>query len=335
MLCILVVDSVLLLINILPSAHLSSRWWTFESFPVWGYHISGSITVQIFCWTRIFLIEYQGRDGTTRRQMRYLLGTNLRGSSTYESQSLWGLWVLVCMRFVWALWVSLAGMEFDSKCKFTPTTILLGLLLCPRAWVSPHSSSSAYHLTEVSLTLDVGYFFTPIPAKSSCRSWPWTWGIFSPPLVPAPCSCSGHINWKRSVFILIPKKGNAKECSNHRTIALFSHTSKVMLKILQARLQQYINCELPDVQAGFRKGKGTRDQIANICRIAEKARDFQKNIYFCFIDYAKAFDCVDHHKLWKILKEMGIPDHLTCLLRNLYAGQEATVRTGHGTTDWF
>ena len=111
--------------------------------------------------------------------------------------------------------------------------------------------------------------------------------------------------------------------------------SKVMLKILQARLQQYVNRELPDVQAGFRKGRGTRDQIANIRWIIKKAREFQKNIYFCFIDYAKAFDCVDHKKLWKILKEMGIPDHLTCLLRNLYTGQEATVRTGHGTTDWF
>ena len=107
-----------------------------------------------------------------------------------------------------------------------------------------------------------------------------------------------------------------------------------MLKILQARLQQYVNHELSDVQAGFRKGRGTRDQIANICWIIEKAREFQKNIYFCFIDYAKAFDCVDHNKLWKILKEMGTPDHLTCLLRNLYASQEATVRTGHGTTDW-
>ena len=108
-----------------------------------------------------------------------------------------------------------------------------------------------------------------------------------------------------------------------------------MLKILQARLQQYMNRELPDVQAGFRKGRGIRDQIANIRWIMDKAREFQKNIYFCFIDYAKAFDCVDHNKLWKILKEMGIPDHLNCLLRNLYAGQEATVRTGHGTTDWF
>jgi len=105
--------------------------------------------------------------------------------------------------------------------------------------------------------------------------------------------------------------------------------------ILQARLQQYVNRELPDVQAGFRKGRGTRDQIANIHWIIEKAREFQKNIYFCFIDYAKAFECVDHNKLWKILKEMGIPDHLTCLLRNLHVGQEATVRIGHGTNDWF
>ena len=124
-------------------------------------------------------------------------------------------------------------------------------------------------------------------------------------------------HWKRSVFIPIPKKGNAKECSNYCTIALITHASKVMLKILQARLQQYVNRELPDV----RKGRGTRDQIAKICWII-KTRGFQKNIYFCFIDYAKAFDCVDHNKLWKILKEMGIPDHLTCLLRNLYAGQE-------------
>ena len=108
-----------------------------------------------------------------------------------------------------------------------------------------------------------------------------------------------------------------------------------MLKILQARLQQNMNRELPDVQAGFRKGRGTRDQIANIRWIMEKAREFQKNISLCFIDFAKAFDCVDHNKLWKILKEMGIPDRLTCLLRNLYAGQEATVRSGHGTTDWF
>ena len=141
-------------------------------------------------------------------------------------------------------------------------------------------------------------------------------------------------DWKRSVFIPVPKKGNAKECSNYCTIAHISHTSKVMLKILQARLQQYVYCELPDVWARFRKGRGARNQIANIHWTVKKAREFQKNIYFCFIDYAKSFDCVDHNKLWKILKEMGIPDHLTCLLRNLYAGQEATLRTGHGTTDW-
>ena len=145
---------------------------------------------------------------------------------------------------------------------------------------------------------------------------------------------SGHRIGNRSVFIPISKKGNAKECSNYSTIALISHASKVMLKILQARLQQYANRELPDVQADFRRGRGTRDQIANIRWIMEKAREFQKNIYFCFIDYAKAFDCVEHNKLLKILREMGIPDHLTCLLRNLYAGQEATVRTGHGTTGW-
>ena len=126
-----------------------------------------------------------------------------------------------------------------------------------------------------------------------------------------------------------PKEGNAKECSNYHTIALISHASKVMLKVFQARFQQYVNGEMPDVQAGFRKGRGTRDQIANIRWITEKARKFQKNIYFCFIDYAKAFDCEDHNKLWKILKEIGIPDRLICLLRNLYAGQEATVRTGH------
>ena len=139
-------------------------------------------------------------------------------------------------------------------------------------------------------------------------------------------------DWKRSVFIPIPKKGNAKECSNYHTIALISHASKVVLKILQARLQQYVNRELPDIQAGFRKGRGTKNQIANICWIIEKAREFQKNI--CFIDCVKAFDCVNHNKLWKILKQMGIPDHLIYLLRNLYAGQEAIVRTEHGTKNW-
>ena len=142
-------------------------------------------------------------------------------------------------------------------------------------------------------------------------------------------------DWKRSVFIPIPKKGNAKECSNYQTIVLISHTSKAMLKIFQARLQQYVNWELPDVQAVFIKGRGTRHQIANICWIIEKARELQKTnkqtkIYVCFIDYTKAFDCVDHNKRWKILKEVGIPDHLTWLLRNLYAGQEATVTIKSG-----
>ena len=128
---------------------------------------------------------------------------------------------------------------------------------------------------------------------------------------------SGH-RTGNGQFIPNPKKGNAKECSKRRTIALISHASKVMLKILQARLQQYVNSELPDVQAGFRKGRGTRDQIANICWIIEKAREFQKNIYFCFFEYAKAFVWITIN--WKILKEMGIPDYLSCLFRNLYAG---------------
>jgi len=139
-------------------------------------------------------------------------------------------------------------------------------------------------------------------------------------------------DWKRSVFIPNPKKGNAKEGSNYSTISLISHDSKVMLKILQPRLQQYMNWELPDVQAGFRKG---RDQIANIRWIIEKAREFQGSIYFCFIDSTKAFDCVYHNKLWKILQQIGIPDHFTCLLKNLYACQEEPLRTRHGTMDWF
>ena len=126
-----------------------------------------------------------------------------------------------------------------------------------------------------------------------------------------------------------------RQCQRMFKYHIISHANKVMLKILQARLQQYVNCELPDVQAGFRKGRGIRDQIANIHWIIGKARQFQKNIYFCFIDYAKAFDCVNHNNLWIILKEMGISDPQTCLLRNLYASQEAIVRTGHGTTDWF
>ena len=138
---------------------------------------------------------------------------------------------------------------------------------------------------------------------------------------------------KKSVFIPIPKEGYTKECLNYCTIVLITHASKVLLKILQARLKQHVNQQLPDIQAGFRKGRGTRDQISKIHWIIEKAREFQKCIYYCFIDYAKAFDCVDHNKLWKILKEVGIVNHLTCLLRNLYAGQEATVKTRHETMD--
>ena len=140
-------------------------------------------------------------------------------------------------------------------------------------------------------------------------------------------------DWKGSVFIPIPKKGNAKECSSYHTIALISDSSKVVLKILQAMLQECMNCTLPDVQGGFRKCRETRDKIANICWIIKKAREFQKNIYFCFINYAEAFDYVDHNKLWKI-QEMGIPDHLSCLLRNLYEGQETTVRNGRRIRDW-
>ena len=142
-------------------------------------------------------------------------------------------------------------------------------------------------------------------------------------------------DFKMSAVILFPNKGNAKDYSNCCTVVLISHASKVMLKSLQARLQLYMNSELPDVQAGFKKGRGSRHQLVNIRWIIEKAREFQENIYFCFIDNTKAFYCVDHNKLWKILQEMGIPDHLTCLLRYLYAGQAAAVRTGHRTTDCF
>ena len=145
---------------------------------------------------------------------------------------------------------------------------------------------------------------------------------------------SGHRTGKSQFSFQSQRKAMPKNAQT--TAQLYSsHTSKEMFKILQARLQQYVNCELSDVQAGFRKGRGTRDQIANIHCIIEKAREFQKNIYFCFIDYAKTFDCVDHSKLWKVLQEMGIPDHLTWLLRNLYAGQETTVRKKYGRTDWF
>ena len=139
-------------------------------------------------------------------------------------------------------------------------------------------------------------------------------------------------DWKRSVFISIPKKGNAKECSNYHTIALILNVSKVMLKILRARLQQYVNWELPDIQAAFRKGEEPEIKLQTLLD-HQKRRRIPDNHLLCFIDCAKAFDCVDHRKEWEILKEMGIPDHLTWLLRNLYAGQEATVRTGNGTMD--
>ena len=146
---------------------------------------------------------------------------------------------------------------------------------------------------------------------------------------------SGHQTGKGQFSCQSQRRAMPKNAQPTAQLHSISHTSKVMLKILPARLQQYVNQELPDVQAELGKGTRTRDQIANICWIIKTSKEFQKNIYFCFIDYAKAFDCVDHNKLWKILKEMGIPDHLTCLLRNLYAGQETTVRTGRGTTDWF
>ena len=142
-------------------------------------------------------------------------------------------------------------------------------------------------------------------------------------------------DWKKSVFIPIPKKSNAKEWSNYHTIALISHTSKVMLKILQARLQQHMNHEFPDAQLDLEKAEEPENKLQTSVRSSKKQESSRKNIYFCFIDYAKVFDCVGHNKLWKILEDMGIPDHLTCFLRNRYAGQVATVRTEHGTTDWF
>ena len=143
--------------------------------------------------------------------------------------------------------------------------------------------------------------------------------------------CNGHSSGQ-SVVITVLKKENATEYSSCHTIALISHSSKIMLKSLQARLQQYVNHELPNVQTGLRKGRGTRDQVADIHQNMEKGKEFQKNVYFCFIDYAKAFDCMDHNKLWKIFKKA---DHLTCLLRNQCAGQKAMVRIAHGTTNWF
>ena len=183
---------------------------------------------------------------------------------------------------------------------------------------------------------------------SSFRIWNSSIGIPSPPLallivMLLKAHLTSHSRMSDSRWVIIPSwlSGSWRSFLHSSSVyschlissALISHASKVMLKILQVRLQQYMNQELPDVQAWFRKGRGTRDQIANICWVTEKAREFQKNIYFCFIDYRKTSDCVDHNELWKILKEMGIPDHLTCLLRNLYVDQKATVRTRHGTMD--
>ena len=142
-------------------------------------------------------------------------------------------------------------------------------------------------------------------------------------------------DWKRSVFIPTPKKGNVKQCSNFRTISLISHASEVMLKILQARLSNTWTMNFQMFMLVLEEAKEPEIKLPTSAGSWKKQESSRKNVYFCFIDYAKAFDCVDHNKLWKILKEMGIPDHLTCLLRNLYAGQEGTVRTGHGTTDWF
>ena len=157
-----------------------------------------------------------------------------------------------------------------------------------------------------------------------------------PPFLPF-LSCKGSQSW---LHFLIAWKATNADALSHRTLPPDPPPTHLLARTnwessIYINTQPYVNREIPDVQACFRKGRGTRDQIVNICWIIEKAREFQKNIYFCFLDYAKAFDCVDHNKLWKILKQMGMPDHLTCLWRNLYAGQEATVRTGHGTTDWF
>ena len=175
-----------------------------------------------------------------------------------------------------------------------------------------------------------------VPISQSSDGWPILYTIDAVKVLHSVCQQIWKTqhwpqDWKRTVFISNPKERQCQRMLKlpHNCTHLTRY--KVMLKILQARLQQYMNYGLPDLQAEFRKGRGTRDQIANICWNIKKAREFQKNIYFCFTDYAKALDCVDHNKLWKILQEMGIPEDLTCLLRNMYAGQEAIVRTGHGT----
>ena len=181
------------------------------------------------------------------------------------------------------------------------------------------------------------FFFWFLPNVNINR--PWVPSLLNPPPISLPILPLWVVTEPLSEFprayskLPLPMYFTYGNVSFH--IILISHVGKLMLKVLQARLQQHVNCEIPHVQAGFRKDRGTRDQITNIHWIIEKAREFQKNIYICFIDYAKVFDCVDHNKLWKILQEMEIPDHLTCLLRNQYEGQEATVKTRHGTTDLF
>ena len=217
------------------------------------------------------------------------------------------------------------GKYLSKTLKFTPSML-----------VQCQGNYEAFLLTSTLMVIS--------GVKAEWRWWNSSWAVSNPVrwcYESAALNMTGNLEnsavatgLEKVSFIPITKKGNAKECSNYHTIALISQSCKTMLKILQGRLQQYMNRELPDVRAGFRKGRGTRAQIANICSIIGKAREFQKYICFYFIDYTKAFDCVDHNKLWKI-QEMGIPEHLTCFLRNLYAGQETTFRTGHGTTDWF
>ena len=227
--------------------------------------------------------------------------------------------------------------SFQSQRRAMPKNVLLLLLLlsrfshvrlCATPWTAAHQVSPSMGFSR-----QEHFLLQCMKVKSESEV------AQSCPTLRDPMDCSLPGSSIHGIFPATVLEWSAiafsQECSNYRAIAFISYASKVTLKSLQTRLQQYVNHELPDVQAGFRKGRGTRDQIANICWIIEKAREFQENISFCFIDYKKDFDCVDHNKLWKILKEMGLPDYLTCLLRNLCAGQEATVRTGHGTMDWF
>ena len=250
-------------------------------------------------------------------------------------------------------WFVIICMEYCQPGEFTwalVTRDFIGASSCWRDWLTNNLSIQVdwYHMTpNLSHIVDL-FDVTSIHLKTI---WRWLAPsqitlLYQPVWCKAPRQTKADVfQDPRGDFTDTKNKGQTFfsgkfkffpiHTSTYLYSSLISHASKVMLKILQARLQQYVNCELPDVQAGFGKGRGTRDQMANIRWIMEKAREFQKNIYFCSIDYAKAFDCVDHNKLWKILQEMRIPDHLICLLRNLYASQEATVRNGNGTTDWF